>query len=285
MSFFIECRAMLQLAHANSRHVGSTLNLRMPKSKPVQVSFDYGASGNESVGAVCGANNISIEFSDETWQTMDPSKLPWNIMNHTSKALVFVLGSHSWCVIQVGHFQILQNLLFPLFNHFNLILPVELVPFKTRLVDVDWFIAWFMMLPYFNVSQISSFGTGQRHLVEGMGCLGWWICLSENSVRTLERGGVWWSVGSEASIPSVTRHFCLKNFHCQYFCHWKCHSIHQIPSFPRKLGLLQELVAAALCPAFPHEFQPSRSAECHHSQAHAVMPCCRAELQNCMSWL
>ncbi|CAK9036728.1 unnamed protein product [Durusdinium trenchii] len=40
-----------------------------PLPTVTQVSFDYGASGNESVGAVCGANNISIEFSDDnvTW--------------------------------------------------------------------------------------------------------------------------------------------------------------------------------------------------------------------------
>ncbi len=40
----------------------------------VEVSFDYGASGNESVGAVCGANNISIEFSDETWPAFRAQK-------------------------------------------------------------------------------------------------------------------------------------------------------------------------------------------------------------------
>lgn len=36
-----------------------------PLPTVTQVSFDYGASGNGSVGAVCGANNISIEFSDD----------------------------------------------------------------------------------------------------------------------------------------------------------------------------------------------------------------------------
>jgi len=40
----------------------------------LQVSFDYGASGNESVGAVCGANNISIEFSDVAWLQKRQSK-------------------------------------------------------------------------------------------------------------------------------------------------------------------------------------------------------------------
>ena len=97
-------------------------------------------------------------------------------------------------------------------------------------------------------------------------------------------GAGWCPVESEASTPNQ-----------QTFCHWKTltgalkvepfngilkfKKIHRI----RSEFWLQELVAAALCSAFPHEFQPSRSAERHHSKAHAIVPC-RAELQHGKQW-
>ena len=39
-------------------------NRRQPALKSVQVTLDFGASGNESLGAGCGANNLTVEFSD-----------------------------------------------------------------------------------------------------------------------------------------------------------------------------------------------------------------------------
>lgn len=40
-----------------------------PLPTVTQVKFDYGDAGNETTGSVCGANNISVEFSDDnsTW--------------------------------------------------------------------------------------------------------------------------------------------------------------------------------------------------------------------------